>query len=1179
MSDKKWTKEQKTAINAKGGSLLVSAAAGSGKTAVLVERFISKITDKDHPCDADRLLVVTYTKAAAAELKQRIIKKLDELIVLNPFDLHIKRQQILMEKATISTIHSFCSTLIRENFSSLGISPDYKIADEYETIVIKSDSFDKVLNDFYDNDDAFLNLLDLFSGSRNESEFKDSIFSLYSFLRSLPFPDDWIKNKLSYYDPEKPDFSRWWTIIFDYINDSFENILDAANEALDLIKTEEKINTNYGSFFVSIKEYAGDFLIKSANLSMDDTIDFIKNINPAPIKALRNYENIALKNKAAELKSKIESNIKSINKILTFNMDDCINDLEFLYPVVKKLFEFIKAFDSDFYNAKLSKNILDFSDLEMLTIKLLISQNNNTYSPSLLAKEISQNFDEILIDEYQDINEAQEMIFKAISQNESNLFMVGDVKQSIYRFRQACPQLFIDKKNSYALYNGSVFPAKIILGKNFRSRDSITDSVNFVFSRIMSSEKGEILYDKENYLVCGSNYPENDDSGFSLNLIDIKNLSKDDDKELIEARFIANQIKDMINNKVQVFENGTLRNCEYKDFCILMQTIKGRDEKYMHELQKADIPCVTEKLGGFFSLYEISVLLSYLRIIDNPNQDIPLLSVLLSPVWGFTADDLSEIRLTDTSCSFYSALLKARNEGNIKALNFLTNLNKLQNIAPLISVNILLNKILEETSFLSIISSFDNDDFIANNIHLLQCYAKDYEEKSANGLSGFINFIDRLIEQKQDLSLNSPSASSANVVKIMSIHKSKGLEFSFCILTSCDHNFNMKPFEVNLLTDNTLGLGFNRKINDGILKISTLPMEAVKLKLKKSAVSEHMRLLYVAMTRAKERFICNVLSSDINSDLKKSALIINKDLSFSFPALISSKNFSTWLLACALLHPDGKNLRALADFYNSNSSSAKWNISIVDAEDFMDENKPNTYDENNFIEDAPIDENIISQLSKTINYKYLYDYVNQIPLKLTATDLLSAKNDFNNIILSRPSFIFKKGLTKAEIGTAIHNFMQYCDFYKANNNFNDELNRLVQQEFISKEQAAVINEATVKNFLDSKLGQRILSSSKIIKEKRFTVNSYAGEIFPGTPDQFNEEKIILQGSVDLIFEENNSYVIVDYKTNYIKNICDLKKIYAAQLNLYKNAIEKCTEKNVSECLIYSFHLNEYISID
>ncbi len=1205
MAGVKWTDNQLDAINARKGSVLVSAAAGSGKTAVLVERVIDMITDPVSPVDADRFLVVTYTRAAAGEMKERISARLDELLREDPFNENLRRQQMLLSKAQISTIHSFCSDIAREFFYTLDIPGDVRIAEKEELIVLKTYALNEVLEKRYaQGDSTFEELAEMFSAAKDDNTLQKIILMLYDFLRSHPFPKRWIDNKYAMYSGAKSVYqTAWGKVIYERTVVQASFIKNASQRAAELLKDEPKLDKS--KFGDVIRQDAESISILADKVMSGDWNGIIQELQCTGFgkRAVppQGYANNETKKAISSLRDTIKDVLGDMRKVYTANDEECIKEITRLAPVVRCLFDVMLEFGDLYSELKKERLLADFSDLEHWALQLLVKESDNGIVMTDIAREISARYDYVMVDEYQDANSIQDTIFKAVSDNDKKLFVVGDVKQSIYRFRQAMPEIFIGRKNRYKLYDrqNEQYPAKIILDRNFRSREGVTEAVNFVFKNLMSENVGDIAYTDEEKLVPGAEYVQSNEPCMSYHLLNLDN-SETKDQDIEEARYIAVLIRKIMRTQTVSTKQGK-RKPQYGDFCILMRGVKTHAAIFVEELKNFGIPALSETEDSFFARREIKIMLSLLRVIDNPLQDIPLASVLLSPMFGFTEDDLTKMRVDNPKRrSLYSVLLAEKEKGEQKAADFIEKLRTLRKAAASLPTDVLLDRIYTETSFPEIVSAEEEGEYKRNNLRLLLQYAKNYENAGYRGIGGFVRFIDRLEEDGSDLDCaENKSGNADNAVRIMTIHKSKGLEFPICIVANLSRKINTDTTK-EVLLHNELGLGVKHTDRERMCRYTTMPREAVSLEMKRNELSEELRILYVAMTRAKEKLIMITSVKNLITASKSSKSYLEKiaaSLSYDNNAInqysVSSVTcLGDWVTQCALVHPASHELRKISGYTGGIAVGAEkpWEICLVDdLKEFYGKivdkakNTDDTASEQPDISDVGSDfeiqkERCAEMLKERLSYSYEYEQLANVPIKVSASVLSHKDTERKFAAISKPDFMNSEKLSGAQKGTAVHAFVQYCDIVKARESVQSEIDRLVSSGFITRVQGDSVDIDKAESFVNSSLADRMLSSPMLEREYRFMVEIPASSVDSTLVFPYSEEQVILQGAIDCMFEENGRIVIVDYKTDRVKDPFKLADMYREQLRLYKLAVEQITGKLVSECLLYSFELDREIEV-
>lgn len=1173
-----WTEAQSDAINALDGNVLVSAAAGSGKTAVLTQRVINILTVGDNPTSVDRLLIVTFTRAAAQEMKQRIGDALTELIKKDPTNRTLINQQILLPSAKICTIDSFCSDLVKENFQALSLSPDFKIADEGELELLSKQAMDITMEQMYENDDdgSFRNLGELLFSGRDDGKTAEMAEKLYRNSVSFPFPEKWLDALcLDYEENVGVKESAYGRIVINRIKTALEYCINLAETVIAECDGDEAYTKVLYDAISSDKAQA-EYILERIETNQD--WDEIR-------RAVTAYSAARRKNTPKELKEdvilsslianrdRVKEELKGLGGLLCCSEDEYKDDMRFLKPMIKVLTKTAKVYKSNFDIIKKEKKVADFSDITHMALELLVEETSDGWKSTPLAENLRENFDEILIDEYQDTNAAQDMLFTAISRN--NLFRVGDVKQSIYRFRQANPDIFISLKNSYRPYDkdSNEYPAKIVLGNNFRSRKGVTDIINFIFSQIMSSSCGDIDYNKDEELVFSASYSEKEDPSAELHLVefDPKNEEKVGSSE-VQARYISRLIKNMIADGYTVKDGEGERKVTYKDFAILMRaTGSGRGVKYAETLKSEGIPCFTEVSGEFLTSTEISLAVNILRVVDNPKQDIPLLSVMMSPVFGFTADEISKLRIENRRGDIYTCLIVS-NDPKVK--DFLEKIRCWRNLSVCLRVKEFLEEIYSDTALPSIFQATDPSGIKKGNLMLLCDYADIYENSGYGSLSGFIGFIDRLGDKKRDISGSVGIAEESNCVKIMTIHKSKGLEFPVCILASCATDFNKSDEKENLVISQKYGIGVKRRNIDTFAQHTTLCHSAVKLGIRKDNISEEMRVLYVAMTRAREKLIMVYAKDKILDKCRgyASEIPIGKDL-FSPYACSCASGFGEWIIGTLIRHPDAYTLREEAGIDHRIALPCSVPLKVVYSEfsEYSAEKEGKELSQK-------ADESFLALIRERADFRYKYEALSGIVTKRAASETDKNFIDRDYFASSEPSFMNTTGLTGAARGVATHSFIQYADYDKAKADVEKEIERLYDKGILSENEAKAINRVALKAFFSSSLFARIEKSPLVMREKKFTVEVPISEVYEGI-EEFSDEKIMIQGIADCAFLEDGRLVVVDYKTDRLERDELFIEKYTSQVLIYKKALSMSTGYEVKETLLYSFHLGKEIRVE
>ena len=1175
-----WTENQKLAIDSRDGSILVSAAAGSGKTAALVERVIRRITEGDNPTPIDRLLVVTYTKAATAELKMRIGQKLQELMAKNPGNPWYRRQLLHLPLADISTVDSFCGNIVREFAGVISAQSDYRIADESELSLMKRDAMRVTMEDMYSRRDYdFLKLVETFSGAKSDQNLEEYVFNFYKFLCSHPFADTWLKEKLSYYENIDDVMETvWGKQAVAYSLSAIEFGLSLTENSLEILKEEPELCDILYSKVDYDRIYLEKLREKLTASTYDEIRAFLETYKPKQIKADKFKEHPIKLKVAANRKKMKESSYTLIKSLFKISEKDAKSDIESLRPIASKLFETVLLYAENYGRIKQSKKVADFDDITHRAIEILVDRDElGNVRPSSIAREISDRYDEVMVDEYQDANEVQDLIYNCVSHNGKNLFVVGDVKQSIYGFRQAMPEIFLARKNSLPLFEREKnnYPSKVILEKNFRSRKEVTDYINFVFSRLMSTQIGDIEYNDEEKLVPAALYDPADCPCAELHLLDLSE-EENPDQAVQEAAYIAELIHKMCS-ETYIKDGDIKRLVRYSDIAIIMRNTKNHAVTYVNQLKKLGIPAVCGKKQAFITSSEINLALSFLKIIDNPLQDIPLASVMMSPVYGFTPDDMAKVRAVKKKAPLFSALTEYAQSGDEKTRLFLEEINNLRTLSLTQPANVFINTLYDSTNLPAVASAAFRGN-AEDNLRLLITYAEKFEQGASKGVSAFVDFLSRIETEGDDL----PAAVDAketreNCVRIMTIHSSKGLEFPVCIIADTHREFRSNSGDNVLLHSR---LGFASKLRDNVLGTSftTFPRDTISFAVKNSEMSEELRVLYVAMTRAKERLIM------VASDVKMHDTVTN--IAASMPgcgsilpfSVRNSKHMSDWLIMCALAHPDGVKLREYAGAaepeFNKEEESGALSVIITKAKDEFSE----TYHASEIsskIEYEAVPENVLDIIQNRFGFEYEKKALCSIPQKVTASEL--AHKDIEKAFthqMKKPKFLSDIPLTAAEKGTALHLFLEHCDYKIASENIDAEIERLKNSKILIPKQTEVIDKDKIRRFISSEIVSLALNSGKYYREYKFTVNIPASLVSDGLEGELAGTPVVLEGAVDLLIVDDSGIIVVDYKTDRVDDIDRLKDMYSKQLYLYKNAIEQIFKKPVKRCLIYSVYLSE-----
>ncbi len=1178
----KWTTDQQHAIECCKGSVLVSAAAGSGKTTVLVERVIRRLTDEDNPCSAEDLLIVTFTRAATAQMREKIgaaiLKRLSE----DPTDRHLRRQYMLLPFAKICTIDSFCNDLVRENFHALGISPDYSLLDNETAVIMKNDVCEAMLERAYeeDSDGSFSELSDMMSSGSSDEDFAKLIIKMYDISTAYPFPDLWLDSLIEEYSQPDINKSCWGGIIKKYVCDMLDYCVSSSNDMMTAMESDSIVADAYGAAVQSdINMYAE--LREKVNRDWDEALEAFNTVKYMGLgRVPKGYES-ETKNAVMTARKKLKDLLKKVPNIMCVSSGEHSEDVRLMRGPVTKLIELVKQFGREYSAEKDKMNSADFSDILHRALNLLaVSDGSGGYIKTDLARELSSHYVEILVDEYQDINEAQDMIFRAISADENNLFTVGDVKQSIYRFRQAMPEIFLRRRSTTHSFESGKYPLGITLGSNFRSRVGVTSCVNYIFRQLMSTEAGELEYDDSEELNAAAEYPERDTPDCELHVVTDKG-NRADTLEA-QARYVARYIDRTVREgKTLVTKGGALHPASYGDFCILLRTAKNVSSVYANALSERGIPVFSPETGGFFEAAEISFILSLLRVLDNPVQDIPLAAVMLSPLFGFSAGELADIRASakerleaGETEPLYRSVAASADEGDEKAAAFLKKIESLRRLSLTLSAGELVRRVCEETGFDAIAGAMPDGERRRLNVGLLCDYAEKYEAAGNLGLSGFIRFIDKVARTSGDLATAARPSENADIVRIMTVHQSKGLEFPICIFADMQHAFNERDNTESVLISSSAGLGMKRRTEDGISVYDTASRRAAVITSERMGRSEEMRVLYVALTRAKENLIMVTSVPNPEKGLAKVAVECGIGERANPFAVLRMNNFSDLVLMALMRHPAADELRKLSGvdvpIFLPEKDRFRLKVVVSDSESFMTESANEQK-----IAAKPV---FFDEVQARLDYSDPRSVLSSVPAKRAASDGSERGINREYFASSRPAFMSSGGLTPAQRGTATHKFMQFSDYAAARADIESELARLVDGGFLSEDEGKAVNIGAAKRFFMSPLAERIFASDNVMREKKFAALFPAKFFYPELTGEAAEEKIVVQGIADCVFVEDGELVIVDYKTDTGVDTEALLDRYSAQLEIYREALSQALGMPVKETLLYSFFMNSTVKV-
>lgn len=1205
-----WTEEQKEVIETREKNILVSAAAGSGKTAVLTERILRLVTDTAHPVDIDKLVVVTFTRAAAGEMRERILKVLQkksdeymEEMINNPTEKvkknyeYMQKQLSFIHNAKITTIDSFCMDVVRENVSALDLDPAFKIGEEGELTLLRADVMENLLEEFYEaGEEDFLDFVDIYSSSRSDAEVEEMIMTLYRFAMSYPYPEEWVLQCRKHYEQEEAfEQSEWYLALEDNLTAQLEMIREDIKECLRLTEDED-----------------GPFAYASALLSDKVAVDAMlaATTYEERRKQILCYTPEALsRKKQPEADEKKKEQVKSVRddykkllkgmaeKYFAKTKEEVEADREKVSKNVRVLTSLVLAFMKKYALAKKEKNIVDFSDLEHFALKILVNRDENGIAtPSAIAQNMAQDMEEIMIDEYQDSNFVQEMILKAVSQKggtKNNLFMVGDVKQSIYKFRMAKPELFLEKYHSFERA-GDGPNRKIVLSKNFRSRKTILDVTNRVFEKIMTKSLGGIAYDKDSALYYGADY-EGDDAPVELLIADTsgketdEELEDDVDGKELEAEMTALRIRKLYDSKFPVRDKktGELRPVRYADMAILLRSVGSYGETYERVLKSKGIPVCCPVKKGCFDAFEVRTILEFLSVIDNPRQDIALTAVLKN-MFRLSEEEIAMIKIAGGKKSMYENVMEAGEKLEV----FRSLLQKYRRQKTYLTIYDLINEILEDTGFEYFISAFPDGTKRLANIAMLKERASVYQQGSYSGLFNFIRYIQKNEEyQVAWESLNGGGEEDA--VTILSIHKSKGLEYPVVIVGALGKRFNQEDSVKKVVLHQTYGIGMDYYDTKRNIKNATLIKRAIAARIVMENMAEELRVLYVAMTRAKEKLIL-VGNGKMEKKWAKYDRLAEygKNQAFHMNQILGATSYLDLLLMSLVESPlhEGKKQEG---YVIASVTASKLAQTIV-KEKFEEKEGKKLLEHWN--PDYVYDKTLREKIDFVLSYQYPYQQEVQMRAKVSVTDIkqklmqmYDVEPEYTEEIGEEfeeelvPEFLKEKESTLkgTSRGNAYHRIFQLLDYDR---DLSDDekvaayLDELKEKGKIQEEERNAVKNKDILHFLQSDLGKRMKAAwqrGSLKREQQFVMGVPAALM---QEDYDGEEIVLVQGIIDAYFEENGEICLVDYKTDYVNEPEELRKRYKGQLLYYAYALERICGKRVKDKLIYSVKFGKSIAI-
>lgn len=1227
-ADALWTDDQWKAIVSGGSDILVAAAAGSGKTAVLVERIIKKVISEDQPLDVDRLLIVTFTNASAAEMRHRIADALEKEIKRQPGSRHLRKQLGLLNKASISTLHSFCLEVVRSHYYLLDIDPGFRIGDATEMELIRDEALEEMLENEYgipDNED-FFRLVDAFTDDRSDRTILEIIRRLDDFARSNPDPKAWLEGLEEMYEIA-PAAKIEELPFYPVLEFDIKMRLQAAKEMIEEGYQLTLLPDGPAALGETFKadEAVIDGLWQSVQNGWSAMSDAFNGASFVKAKSIRKGtcdEDLA--KRAKTIRDNVKKSIKAIADDLFFRKEESfIRDMADMKPYVITLARLVQAFQQRFTQAKLERGIVDFSDLEHMALDILATKEETGLVPSPVALEYRKKFKEVLVDEYQDTNMVQETILQLVTEDgeaTGNMFMVGDVKQSIYRFRLAEPNLFMGKYRRF-LPDSNESGMKIDLNKNFRSRHEVLAGTNYLFKQLMGKTVGEIEYDDAAELKKGAAYPEDEEYPIELYLIDKSEetaVATDGEEEedieavLLEARQMAEIVKQLIEERRKIYDakTKTYRNITYRDIVILLRSMPWAPA-IMDEFRAQGIPVYADLSTGYFEATEVAIMISLLQIIDNPYQDIPLASVLRSPIVGLNEEELADIRIAMPKGTFYEALKEYCRTGSVEKCgpaypqvqNFFKQMDTWRTAARQGALSSLIWQLYRDTGYYDFVGGMPGGKQRQANLLALYTRARQYEESSFRGIFRFLRFIDRMRERGSDLGAARALGEQEDVVRLMTIHSSKGLEFPVVLLGGLSRNFNQMDVRKSYLIDKDLGLAF-RYVNPELrITYPSLPQIAFKKKMQLENISEEMRVLYVALTRAKEKlYLIGTVSDGVKALDKWSAYSKREEWLLPDYVRANASSYMDWI-GPALCRHQSVTEGASGEVAEHPS---RWKIHLRSGSSLQSVKEEESLETKRLFESiqqmepVSIESEYHDRVKRQLDWEYKYRTATSERSKQSVSELKRmnepedpysaatlVKARFKHANLKRPSFMQEKKMTPAERGTLVHLVMQHID---AREPVTEEsiltlVERLVMKEFITKEQAEEIDVAQILGFFESEIGQRMKSATDIRKEVPFTMAYPAHEAYHDWDG--GDENILVQGIVDCLFEDENGLVLVDYKTDAITGRFPngfeeaeevLKARYVKQIELYTRALEQILKRDIQEKYLFFFDGAHFIKL-
>lgn len=1209
-----WTNEQQAAIDSRGQTLLLSAAAGSGKTAVLVERIIRRLLDKEYPIDITELLVVTFTKAAAAEMRDRIGTALMKALSETK-DPRVERQLALLPSAQISTLHAFCQHVIRKYFYTIDLDPAFSIAGEEELNLLRRQVLEDVFLSYYEDDEKasiLYPLADMFGSDRGDDILMDTVSRMYTYARSLAWPEHWLKEAARAYDvaPDAViDDMVWAGPIKDAVRRILEEDAHLYDGVLYHLRQREAFAPACDTF---VAEQAALRQAAQAR-SWNDLSRFVRAIDFPRLKSLRKLsdDDKAVWERCKKVRDDVKKDvIKTLQSVyFSATPEEWLDGMRAMKPVMDGLVTLTLDFAKAYGAAKKEKGWIDFSDLEHFCLQILLAPDASPEHPvpSAAAEELRSQYEEVFIDEYQDTNGVQELITRLVS-GEDNRFMVGDIKQSIYRFRLADPTLFLEKYQSFSRDEKAVQHC-IDLGRNFRSVPVVLDAVNAVFSRAMTAEAAGMDYGEREKLYAGRQAPDDErwiGGPVEVDIVPTPSDEEDDDGSTAfekECRFIAGRIGELLaSGRMAARKDGTLEPLSYRHIVVLLRSMAGKADVLIQALQEGGIPSYAEQSGGYFAAVEVQVMLALLRCIDNPEQDLAMAAVLRSPLVGLDETALAGVRLAGDGTlwqnlpAFVASLPDGVDEKE-DLQQFMAAFDSWRTYSRRHGVAELLQRLYDDTAYVDFVGAMPGGDVRQANLKALYDRARQYEEAGFRGLFRYLQLMDKMKEDGLDLAPAKVVSEKEDVVRIMSIHKSKGLEFPVVFVADMGKAFNRRDTQDQILFHNRLGIGLKQYDPEWRISYPTLIWSGIAAQLRWEGTAEEERILYVAMTRARDQLILTGHSSHIDRDWQRWTSRLN-------PA--QAKSYFDWVMPAALA-PFGA--KADADYARPGAAwqDAVWQVRIAKAvpagtvEEGAYDGEPRLEAlRRGDLTGTPVP----SWLDEQLSWQYAYPQAVRTAAKFSVSEVKRRYQELHSdelqdeAALSVPAAAVippapgeddafaalppwlageEAAVSGAQRGTALHKALQYITpaADQTTATLRREIDAFVRQGLLSREEAKLVYVPVLAAFCQSDIGRRMAESPELHREYPFTVLLAGGDPLPETE---TGEQILIQGVIDCLFREDDAWILVDYKSDRLETADAFRRRYAVQLALYKRAVEQITHRPVEETYIYSLHLQQEIRL-